>query len=86
VRCLLAHRWGRKRYDGSDFYFRKCEKCGAIQRGIYNVWEPIRDRAFIKSEQIRIVRQRSSWLDRLTHTLRLRRTRIRDRAQLGRYH
>jgi len=83
MRCHVRHKWGRKLFDGSAFYFRTCERCGKIQRGIYNTWETIRERTYIKSQHVDIVRQPSTRLDQLAHTLRLRRSRARDGAGSG---
>jgi len=60
-----------------------------MQRGTYDAysgdvaWETMRERTYIKSEQIRIVRRASSRLEQLAHTLGLRRSRMSDgtRAQ-----
>jgi len=80
MRCLFKHRWGRKTFDGSTFYVRTCKGCGTVQRGIYGTWETIREYAYVKSEQLQIVRQPSSRGDQLAHALGLRRTRISDRG------
>lgn len=61
-----------------------------MQRGIYDrfwdymVWETMRERTYIKSQQLNIVREPSSRLDRLAHTLRLRRSRMSDRTSADR--
>jgi len=81
--CLFKHKWGRKIFDGSAFYCRTCERCGKMQRGIYGAWETMRERDYIKSQQIEIVRERSSRLAQLAHSLRLRRTRMSDRTNSG---
>jgi len=83
--CLLTHRWDKRVFDRSAFYYRTCKRCGKIQRGIYNTWEIVRERAYVKSEQLGIVRRPSTRLDRLAHTLRLRRTRANDRTVSGRH-
>jgi len=83
--CLLTHRWDKRVFDRSAFYYRSCKRCGKIQRGIYNTWEIIRERAYVKSEQLGIVRRPSTRLDRLAHTLRLRRSRANDRTVSGRH-
>jgi len=80
-RCFFIHKWGRKIFDGSHFYVRTCERCGAIQRGIYDTWETMRDRTYIKSEHAQIIRKPISGLDQLTHSLGLRRSRMRDRTK-----
>jgi len=60
-----------------------------MQRGTYDaytraiVWETMRERTYVKSEQLQIVRRPSSWLDQWAHTLGLRRSRMRDKSRLG---
>jgi hypothetical protein len=76
--CLFIHKWGSKIFDSTAFYYRTCERCGTMQRGIYGNWETMRESIYIKSQQIRIVRKPSSWFDRLAHTLGLRRSRMND--------
>jgi hypothetical protein len=83
VRCLLTHKWDRKIFDRSAFYYRTCKRCGKMQRGIYDTWETMRERTYIKSQQIRIVRHPSSQLDHLAHTLGLRRSRASDGERPG---
>lgn len=93
MRCLLAHKWvvgqafnvrSRIPYVRSILPYRICERCGTMQRGTYDAysrdvdWETMRERTYIKSEQIRIVRRPSSRLEQLAHTLGLRRSRIGD--------
>jgi len=88
VRCLIAHKWvmGKTAFRYLHAY-RTCERCGIMQRSIYDAfwrdtaWETMRERTYIKSYQLRIVRRPSSWLDRLSHTIGLRRTRRGDRRQ-----
>jgi len=97
MRCRLKHRWvvgrtfhvkSRVPYVRQVLPHRTCERCGTMQRGrhdIYSgniVWETMRERTYIKSQQLQIVRRTSSWLDRWAHTLRLRRSRIHDKARL----
>jgi len=98
MRCLLIHKWvlgktfnvrSRIPYVRSVLPYRICERCGSMQRGTYDAysgdvaWETMRERTYIKSEQIRIVRRTSSRLEQLAHTLGLRRSRMSDgtRAQ-----
>ena len=81
MRCRFKHKWGRRIFDGSAFYVRTFDPCGTMQRGIYDTWETIRARAYVKSQQIEIVRQSFSRFDQLAHTLGLRRTRISDRME-----
>jgi len=96
--CLFTHKWiTRKEIDfrsrAPDITFaiphRICERCGTMQRGTYDTslrgvsWETMRERTFIESQQIRIVRQPSSWLDQLIHRLGLRRSRMSDKTKSG---
>jgi hypothetical protein len=66
--------------------WRKCKRCGIVQRGTYDkkrkdiTWETMRERDYSPSRHGRIVRQPSSGLDQLAHTLRLRRSRLGDRT------
>jgi len=97
MHCLFAHKWhmgkllrftSRVPRARPALYFRTCDRCGTVQRGIYDIllggisWETLRKRDFSKLEQIRIVRQRSSRLDQLAHSLNLRRCRISDGIEL----
>ena len=87
MRCLLKHKWVMgETFDVKSFTpWRKCKRCGTIQLGTYDkvrkdiAWETIRERVYNKSKHARIIRQSSSGLDQLAHTLRLRRTRKSDR-------
>lgn len=98
MRCLFKHKWGSPkavsvtasvRYVRTVHYYRTCKRCGTMQRGIYDrfwnysVWETMRERSYIKSQQLNIVRQPSSRLDQLAHTLGLRRSRMSDRTSAG---
>lgn len=114
MRCLFAHKWIRKVPNvRSALPVRTCERCGTMQRGIYDpfwrdiAWETMRERAYTKSvqiqiarlpaspwetivaranvtwERVRFFRKPSSWLDQLTHSLRLRRNRMTDRVRSG---
>ena len=93
MRCLLSHKWSMEkllRFEPSalharpSLYYRTCDRCGAVQRGIYDIllggisWETLRERDRSRLEQINIVRQRSSRLDQLAHALNLRRSRLGD--------
>ena len=82
-RCLFTHKWGRKIFDGSAFYCRTCERCGTMQRGIYDTWETMRERGYLRSQQITIVRQPPSRLDQFAHSLGLRRSRMSDSTGSG---
>lgn len=90
IRCLFAHEWVRKEAgSGSLPPYRTCERCGTMQHGVYGglfqgtTWETMRERALIGLEQSQIVRQPASRLDRIAHSLRLRRTRASDTSRLG---
>lgn len=80
MRCLFIHSWGRKSFDGSNYYVRTCKRCGTVQRGIYGNWETIREFAYVKYEQLQFIREPSSRGERIAHTLGLRRTRISDHS------
>ena len=88
MRCLIAHRWILgETFDVKSFSpWRKCKRCGLIQRGTYDkarkdiIWETMRERVYSKARHGKIVRRPSSTLDQLGHTLRLRRTRKSDRV------
>jgi len=84
IRCLFAHKWVRKESNiRSVLAYRTCERCGMVQRG-FDIfegdisWETIRERADIDWERIQFVRQPSSRLDQLAHSLGLRRSRMSD--------
>jgi hypothetical protein len=90
IRCLLTHEWVRKQSGGRSFPpYRICARCGTTQRGGRDglfqgmTWETMRERAFVVSEQARVVRRPISRLDRIAHSLRLRRTRESDTRRLG---
>lgn len=86
--CLLAHKWVMGEvFDVKRFSpWRKCERCGIVQRGTYDndrkdiTWETMRERAYQKSKHGQIVRHPTSELDRLAHFLGLRRTRMTDKT------
>jgi hypothetical protein len=90
VRCLFAHKWVVKvgnvtftSHAKAVLYYRTCDRCGVTQRGLDSFdgaipWETMRERSYIEAQQIQIVRQRSSGLGQLAHTLGLRRTRASD--------
>jgi len=99
MRCLFTHKWGNPkavpvtscvRYIRTVLYYRICKRCGTMQRGIYDrfwnymVWETMRERTYIKSQQLKIVREPSARLDQLAHTLGLRRSRMSDRMRAER--
>jgi hypothetical protein len=46
-------------------------------------WETMAERAYVTWEGIKVVRKPSSWLDELTHSLGLRRSRMSDRRGSG---
>jgi len=93
MRCLFTHKW----VIGKEFDFtsrapqitftvphRTCERCGQLQRGIYDrhsrsiSWETMREGTYLIAEHGQIVRKPLSWLERLRHSLRLIRTRKTD--------
>lgn len=87
MRCLLSHKWvtsWEKSFVRSFVPYRRCRRCGIMQRGIYDSltrdlsWQTVRERTYIAAQQIRIVRRSSSRLDQLAHTLGLRRSRMSD--------
>lgn len=113
-RCLFTHKWIRKASNlRSAVPYRTCERCGTMQRGIYDSfwkdiswetirerahstlaqiqvaespsfgWEPLRERAYVTPERIRFVRKPSSRLNRLAHSLGLRRSRVSDATRSG---
>ena len=88
MHCLFAHRWilGEV-FDVQSFSpWRKCTRCGVVQRGVYDAvreditWETMRDRSYDQSLHRQIVRRRTSGLDQLAHSFGLRRSRIGDRS------
>jgi len=84
IRCLFSHRWIRKESRvRSVVNYRACGRCGTMQRALENAngdisWETIRGIADAERQQIWFVRQRSSRLDQLAHSLGLRRSRMSD--------
>jgi hypothetical protein len=89
MRCLFAHKWvtsWEKTFVRSIVPYRRCRRCGTVQRGIFDSltrdlsWETLRERNYIKAQQIRLVRQRASWFHQLAHTLGVRRSRMSDRT------
>ena len=90
IRCLFTHEWVRKQAGGGLFLpYRICARCGTMQRGVRDglfqdmTWETMRERAFTVSEQAQVVRRPVSRIDRIAHSLRLRRTRASDTRRLG---
>lgn len=99
MRCLFTHKWviGKEfnvrsngHYVRSVLPYRTCERCGTMQRGIYKTlwrdiaWETMRERNYIKSQQYQIFRQPpSTRLNKLAHSLGLRRSRMRIETILG---
>ena len=94
--CWLSHKWTMEklfRFDSpilhgkSDVYYRTCDRCGAVQRGIYDIllggifWETLRKHDQSCWQEIRIVRQRTSRFEQLVHSLKLRRSRTSDRLK-----
>lgn len=87
--CMFTHQWKivlkTRLAHKTRLAYRTCRRCGLMQRGIYDglyqdiVWESTRERTFIRSQQVRIVRQPLSLVEQIAHFLRLRRTRMTDR-------
>jgi len=93
MRCLFMHFWvtsWEKSFIRSFVPYRTCKRCGTMQRGVHYsfsseiAWETMRERTYLRMQQIHIVRQPSSWLDQLTHSLGLRRSRMSDRTKAER--
>jgi len=85
MRCLFKHKWIVGGVFDVRFFspWKICTRCGRMQRGTsefstYIAWETMRERNYITSEQIQIIRQPSSRLDQLAHSLGLRRSRMGD--------
>jgi len=93
MRCIFTHQWTiylkTGLAHGTRLAYRNCKRCGLMQRGVYDglyqdiVWENVRERTFVKSQQMRIVRRTSSRFQQITHSLGLRRTRASDREGSG---
>ena len=96
MRCLLSHKWSMAkllRFESAvpharpSLYYRSCDRCGAVQRGVYDIlsggisWETLREHDRSRLEQIQIIRQRSSRLEQLAHSLNLRRSRQGDEVE-----
>jgi len=86
-RCLFTHKWAintatrRGSHGFRETYvipYRTCERCGAIEHGIYDgslkhiVWEPLRESSDSTPRRSGFFRQTSSLLDRLAHSFGLR--------------
>jgi len=97
-RCLFRHKWAIESETKRGVHglpvrtvlpYRTCERCGAIERGIYDgslkniIWERSRERANITASWPRVFRQLGSVFDRLAHSFGLRRTRMSDRKRPG---
>jgi len=97
-RCLFRHKWAieTETKRGSHGFretrvipYRTCERCGAIERGIYDgslkniIWERLRERANVTASRPRVFRQPGSLFDRLAHSCGLRRTRMSDGNRPG---
>jgi len=91
--CPFKHKWvSGKEFDFASrapqitftIPYRTCERCGRMQRGIYDrhsrniFWETMRESAYLITKHSRIVRKPLSSPDRLRHSLRLIRTRKTD--------
>lgn len=91
MRCLFPHKWTRSIINVQcATAYRKCVRCGTMQRGTFErfwdeiSWETIRERSYAESRKEWIVRRPSSTIDQLAHSLRLRRSRMNDRAGIRR--
>ena len=85
VFCVFKHRWV---YDLRFYHVhRKCNVCGEVQRhhwsreADYSDWECIRERVYVESQQKGIARTPAAPLVRLAHSLRILRSRARDRRR-----
>jgi len=93
-RCLFRHKWAiqtetKRGPHGLPIKtvipYRTCERCGVIERGIYDgslkniVWQRLRERADIIPSRSGFSRQAGSAFDRWAHMCGLRRTKISDR-------
>jgi len=89
MRCVFKHKWVLgEAFDVQSFSpWRKCERCGMIERGTYDeerediIWETIRERVYRKGQHDKIVRQPLSGLARVAHALGLYRTRKGDKGK-----
>lgn len=74
-------------FDVQEFSpWRKCRRCGTVQRGIYDAdresitWQTLRERTFDRLKHGDLVRRPLSGFDELAHSLGLRRSRQSDRT------
>jgi len=89
MRCLLKHKWVLgEAFDVQSFSpWRKCERCGMIQRGTYDderkdiTWETMRERVYRKGQHDKIVRKPLSGPAQVAHALGLYRTRTSDKVK-----
>jgi len=89
MRCLIKHNWVLgEAFDVQSFSpWRKCERCGMVQRGTYDkerkdiIWETMREHAYKRSHHDKIVRQPLSSFAQVAHTLGLSRTRKGDKVK-----
>jgi hypothetical protein len=60
MRCSGTHKWvtsWEKSFVRSLVPYRKCKRCGTVQRGIYDplsryvVWETAGERGYVKAQQ-----------------------------------
>ena len=89
MRCPFAHKWVAlwEKSLGTIACYRRCRRCGSLERGVLDFsrivgWETMRERSYITSQQMRVVRQPLFRLDRLAHSFGLRRTRMNDGMRL----
>jgi len=83
--CLFKH---RRIYDLRFYHVnRRCQLCDLVRRhvwnkdSVYTVWEPVRERTHIESEQRQIVQRRSPGIVRLAYSLGLLPTPTSDRTR-----
>jgi len=84
--CLFNHNWILgETFDVQAFSpWRRCKRCGAVQRGVYDefrediMWETMKERTYDRSKHDDIIRRPSSGFDQLAHSLGLWRTRKSD--------
>jgi len=96
MRCLFRHKWfvGKvvgvnvTSYVKAALYYRTCSRCGTMQRGFDSFdgeipWETMRERSYRRAQEIPIFRKHSFPLDRLAHSLGVRRSRTSDGTRSG---
>ena len=88
TRCLFTHAWvisGGEPFIRSVVSYRTCKRCGVLQRAVpcslsgEVAWETMRERTCLELQHLNVVRQPSSWHERLAHSSGLRQRRVNDR-------